>query len=764
MSNAASIGPGAPEVVEIVTPPAPRGALWMPVAGEEATGLLQILPDDSRARVRDEAADTLSRCVPPVEPSGSRTGLVIGYVQSGKTMSFTTLTAMARDNGIPIVVVVAGTSVPLSTQSQERLLRDLRLEARSDRKWIHFHNPRTTRRRQIADILADWRDESVPPSERQTVLITVMKQHTHLRALRNLLGALELHGLPALVVDDEADQASLNTEVNDGGQSTTYGLLLDLREALPQHTFLQYTATPQAPLLINIIDTLSPDFAQVLTPGDDYVGGRDFFLLHPELVRVIPPTEIPRPRHPLQETPESLLEAMRFFLLGVAAAYVQGRLQGNRSMLVHPSQRTLVHGRYHERVQATKELWHTVLSRGENDPDQRELVEDFRLTYDGLRATVPDLPEFEALMRQMVRAIRRTQVEEINARQGRTTEIVWRNSYSWILVGGQAMDRGFTVEGLTVTYMPRGAGVGNADTIQQRARFFGYKRSYLGYCRVYLESTVRDAYRHYVEHEENVRDQMQHWGETGRPLSEWRRAFFLDRHLKPTRDSVLDLDYIQGAFSNDWFTPRAPHDDDEVTAQNRATIAAFVSGLMFHPDEGHPDRTVSQRHMIAEGVSLQSVYADVLTQFRLQRPGDSNRLLGLCLQVERYLERHPNACCTVVHINGGEVRERGLNDEGEVAQLFQGAAPVEPRSRRGEVYPGDREIRAAHGVTLQIHNLRLRREGATVAEAVPTIAVFASEAVEQDWLVQRQSNAVTTTFNGVSATETGVLPDSGGAT
>ena len=71
---------------------------------------------------------------------------------------------------------------------------------------------------------------------------------------------------------------------------------------------------------------------------------------------------------------------------------------------------------------------------------------------------------------------------EINTRGNRRTpQINWGQSYSWILVGGQAMDRGFTVEGLTVTYMPRNLGIGNADTVQQRARFFGYKRAFLGH-------------------------------------------------------------------------------------------------------------------------------------------------------------------------------------------------------------------------------------------------------------------------------------------
>ena len=78
----------------------------------------------------------------------------------------------------------------------------------------------------------------------------------------------------------------------------------------------------------------------------------------------------------------------------------------------------------------------------------------------------------------------------------------------------------FTVEGLTVTYMPRGRGVGNADTVQQRARWFGYKAQYLGYCRVFLADATRDDYRSYVEHEKNVRNQLRTHRETGQSLRE----------------------------------------------------------------------------------------------------------------------------------------------------------------------------------------------------------------------------------------------------
>src|SRR5205814_1833111 len=88
------------ELVEIVSQPQASGARWQPAVGEETLELLESLgiPPTSRAHVRNEAVQVLSRCVPPTADSGAETGLIVGYVQSGKTMSFTTVAALARDN------------------------------------------------------------------------------------------------------------------------------------------------------------------------------------------------------------------------------------------------------------------------------------------------------------------------------------------------------------------------------------------------------------------------------------------------------------------------------------------------------------------------------------------------------------------------------------------------------------------------------------------------------------------------------------------
>ena len=133
-------------------------------------------------------------------------------------------------------------------------------------------------------------------------------------------------GVPTLIIDDESDQASLNTKaarikaglaaVTD--VSTTYKSILKLRDVLPHHSYLQYTATPQAMLLLAQTDFLNPNFAELVTPGDAYTGGIAFFRGDPGLIVDIPAAQVPTPSRPLNSPPKTLLEAFRSFLLVAA--------------------------------------------------------------------------------------------------------------------------------------------------------------------------------------------------------------------------------------------------------------------------------------------------------------------------------------------------------------------------------------------------------------------------------------------------------------
>ncbi|MBN9001411.1 MAG: hypothetical protein J0H75_04850, partial [Rhizobiales bacterium] len=519
------------------------GQRWQPYIRDEAVRLMEFkrLPSQAAGDIQQAAARILGFGQDPAH-DGQRTGLVVGYVQSGKTLSFTTVIALARDNDIPIVIVVAGTSVPLFEQTVGRLLGDLQVDAfDGPPRWLHVKNPDLGSRQIVENAIANWRNPNVPRTEKATLLLTVMKHHQRLDNLNTLLAGLDLTGVPAVIIDDEADQASLNNLINQGRESTTYGQLLSLIDRLPNHTFLQYTATPQAPLLINIADVLSPEFVDVLEPGEGYVGGVEFFGGNRQLTRVIPQQEIPSADNPLTDVPETLLQALRVFFTGVSAGRpTWGPDNPNRSMLVHPSRTTAEHFQYFSSIQAVQAEWVRLLGLPETDPDRSELIQLFREAYTDLQSTVgADLPAFEAIVARLRTDISETQVREVNRRPGnRSRDFNWRHAYAWILVGGQAMDRGFTVRELTVTYMPRGIGTGNADTLQQRARFFGYKRAYLGYCRIFLEAVVLGTYEGYVHHEEEMREELRGIRDRGEPLSNWKRRFILSDDLNPCRASV----------------------------------------------------------------------------------------------------------------------------------------------------------------------------------------------------------------------------------
>ncbi|MFA6597072.1 MAG: Z1 domain-containing protein [Ignavibacteriaceae bacterium] len=732
---------------------------WIPFVGDETNELLRSnskLVDVNRnlniagQRVRDEAYRIMKLCGNPNISTNNETGIVIGFVQSGKTLSFTTLTALARDNNYQLVILIAGTSELLLDQSTKRLRSDLRLESRFDRKWTLLQNPRRTEDREtIETTLAQWADQTFSEDRCRTLLITVMKQKDHLLNLRNLFSGLQLVGVPVLIIDDEGDQASLNTaarraarrgididDLTENDVSTVYRRITGLRSIFPHHTFLQYTATPQANLFINITDRLSPNFIKLLTPGEDYIGGIQFFQQNPELIVEIPLADIPVPSQPFNEVPGSLLRALQIFFLGVVADDVYIKNQRNRSMLVHPSRLQWDHNIYIGWVREICHSWQRLLS-GNDQEEKASLLAEFRIAYDELLASSGDsLPSFEKLTdHNLIHSIQYTQIVEVNTRQGPTPQIHWHDWYSWILIGGQSMDRGFTVEGLTVTYMPRNLGVNNADTILQRARFFGYKRGYLGFCRVYLPQVTIDAFNAIIEHEEDVRERLVEFDINNKHLNTWAREAVLDQMLNLTRSNVLYDDLDRDRFGNDWYRINAPHDTEAYIATNRIALFDYLSQreATFTENEGHENRTDVQKHLFAR-ISMRDCLENLLNKFKFTRDSDSATYSSLRGILKRYLEEHTTEQCLIYLMSANSLtdwkrRTRRLDRNDEIQQLFQGRNPLD-----GEIiYPGDSEIKNNSLLTVQIHLLDIKD---TTLTSVPTLAIWVPEHIGRDIIRQ----------------------------
>lgn len=715
---------------------------WNPKYGEETEKLLsKFFGNDIKAKdkVKEETYHIMQLCGNPENETNEDTGLVFGYVQSGKTLSFTTLTALARDNNYQIVIILAGISTNLVNQSYSRLLNDLNINKGGiQRKWVLLNNPtdpikKPQDKNTIKRELENWKKPNTPAHFKKTLLITVMKNTSHLKNLLSVLRQLDLSKVPTLIIDDEGDQASMNTKASSNARnaktdgihtelemSAIYGRIRNLKAILPHHTFIQYTATPQAPLFIHILDNLSPNFIQLLTPGEKYTGGIAFFLENHFIVRNIPYSEIYSEKKPFEEAPDSLKEAMRTFFLSVTSGRILGDGKGNpknRSMMVHPSRLVDEQDVYFEWVSNIKSFWSKILlGRKESDETRQELIIEFEKSYKDLKSNVSDLPAFETLLADLGHNISNTAVEQLNSRAGSSVD--WNSNYSFILVGGQAMDRGFTVEGLTITYMPRSKGVGNADTIQQRARFFGYKKDFLGHCRVYLDAENQHLFSEYVNHEEDIRKKLAEHKLTGLHLNEMKRSFVLSEMFKLTRKNVLSEDLTRSTFGNKWVRIKAPHDSEIIIKSNRNVYNNFLSKYkdLFTEDSGHKDRTDEQKHLVAK-ISLKDLFIDLLNDLKFTRQSDSTTYTSLKSVIDLYTDEFPPEDSFTYIIKKGNARTRRLDKRDEIQQLFQGKNP-----RTGEViYAGDEKIKSEDSVTVQIHNLDFRD---TEYENIITIAVW----------------------------------------
>ncbi len=199
---------------------------------------------------------------------------------------------------------------------------------------------------------------------------------------------------------------------------------------------------------------------------------------------------------------------------------------------------------------------------------------------------------------------------------------------------------------------------------------------------------------------------------------------------------MLAFDYMHGRISDDWISPRVLLAPDPVLEANRATVSGFLRGLAFEDDAGHADRTDVQRHQICENVPLRRGVEELLARMRITGTRDSQRNTGLLLQLSKALEDDPDEVCTIYRMSPTRRRERGVDKSGEVTNLFQGEFPVFPRERRGNIYPGDRDIRDDDRVTIQIHTLNLTRGDVVISENVPVVAVWVPARLARSWVAQ----------------------------
>ena len=673
-----------------------------------------------------ETKDILSHCTnPQIDTEQSITNLVFGYVQSGKTLSFTTLSAMANDNGFRIIIYFAGTKKNLLAQTTNRLRKDL-INNGENKEYYKLHENPT-----LNDIQKIKKELQI--STKPAVLITILKHHKYINELANIFNSLQLKPIlgnkGVLIIDDEADQASLNgyayknsknLEWEDNEFTTTYSSILNLKSSIPNHSYIQYTATPQGPLLISILDLLSPKYHTVLSPGKKYTGGKTFFIDRPELIITIPEEEtFNSKKNYLEKCPQTLIEALQIHLMNVALVVCILKKERFLSMMIHADKSQEVSKMFYTWVTNLIETWSEQINCEKNDLARIELLKQFKKLYsEVIRYYSPEdnyVPTFEDILPHLQDVILDTNTNLIISSE-KDINIDWEGYSSHILVGAEMLNRGFTVENLAVTYMPRySIGKSTADTIQQRCRFFGYKLNYLDWCRVYLPEEVILEYVDYIEHEEEMRK----WLKESSTLEEVEHLLLMSPRLNATRKNILSIDTVQSKLTG-WRKMNAFQTIDE-NIKFTENFLSRISSFVNDKDYGTPDRN----HRYAK-LPIQEVI-EFLSDFKFSNMPDSARKQAT-IRYLKYLSSKENTPLEHAYIiqmaYNGKPRERTFDEKTKrIRELHSGRSTVGK-----ETYPGDSNIKFEDSICIQIHKVQLKSDSIKWDNKIAyTLAIYYTE-------------------------------------
>ena len=621
---------------------------------------------------------------------GNSTVLALGYVQSGKTTSITALSAAAADRGFNVIVAILGSTLLLRDQNRTRVEDYLGLEENNYR-WVSFTelSPKRTPK-DISSWLA--RD--------RVILIPVLKNPRVINKVTAILEQVSLEGLKCLVIDDEADQASLNTQVKFDGESSTYTAIKNLRNVLPEHLYVQYTATPYAPLLLNPTDHLMPTHVEFLIPGHGYTGGREFFVDHAsKVLRQIPSGDEQNARTQITEIPQSLELALANFFVGAVHLYLDSKENAPISMLIHSTFKNDIQEKYKFLLDRYIENYKKLENKSEGDFAILIKSEMHRLYELGIPRVLA-----EDFWHTLDYVIKETHLWLVNSAT-EVKKVQWNLVPFHILIGGNKLDRGFTVEGLTVTYMNRPASE-QIDTIEQRARAFGYRTNLLPYCQFFATMRTINTLRGIVHTEDDLRANLRDTLDSGRTIAEWAHdiGLFLPPGTKPTRDSVLPP-LTNFNPDGDWFVLRKPFvGTDEKTENVYLLNKIGLLSAEFRNYQRMQLRTIE--------MPLRELIQELLMKWRLNYSSPGWR----AEEIIETLQRRPDldlSSYVLLMSNPDDAslpRQRKWVEDTGFVNLFQGADMRQDNP--GMNYLGDRkaglEQYGDDKVVLQVHHVNRR--------------------------------------------------------
>lgn len=492
--------------------------------------------------VSDEILDLLG------DPKSSypfqRRGLVLGDVQSGKTANYTAICNKAADTGYRVIIILTGTTENLRMQTQARL--DAEFSGRRSEEFFNsakkgavkftgvgvgrYGSEKEKRIASFTSVLSDFdkrilnSNDLALNSVTDPVIFVIKKNKRILNNLykwltdNNITAGTDKIMLPLLLIDDEADNASVNTKDPDTDPAAINGCIRKLLKCFSQASYLGITATPFANIFIDpdsddamYGDDLFPrDFIYSLAAPTNYIGAEQLFGeegRYKNTIEIIDSDEINDyfpPNHPkdmeVTQLPQSLYEALYYFILFNAVRDYRGDLTAHRSMLIHISRYTNVQNQIAAHINTwLRQVQDDIRNYSALPMEQSELngnLLNLHNIWDKYAFENRSHTNWENICHNYLnKSSAPIDVKAVNQSTSASSLDYMQHKEDGlrvIAVGGNSLSRGLTLEGLGVSYFYRNTQM--YDTLLQMGRWFGYRFNYDDICKIWLSREAEDWY------------------------------------------------------------------------------------------------------------------------------------------------------------------------------------------------------------------------------------------------------------------------------
>lgn len=580
------------------------------VARQQAADIVQRLVDSYEVGVATgevgaygsgKASDSLPR-------SGSGecpTALLYGKVQSGKTRAMIFTAAMCLDNGFRIVVVLTSDNVELVDQTSHRF------KVVDGPIWLNSNER------------SEWQADEQHIREhlhRNGLIVVCSKNGKHQDILIDFLRRINASDFPAVILDDEADQATPDTTRaarSRGGAgapayaSRTHRRIVrnekpdelgdSLRQTLRHNVYVQVTATPYALLLQRVDDPLRPAFTYIVEPGNGYTGG-DWYFSEAAVQDGIPPLSFVDANESAlisgatpATVPVGLQQSLSVFCLAAAHASSNSASGIPYTFLCHTSHRQQDHDHLRNLIGAFLSDLLSGLTSEPMTPSSRALMRAARKELAKTTVITDDM--FDQHLQWLRRRLINRNVAVVNAKGGDLTVRPGLN----FLIGGNILGRGLTLPNLLATYYLRAARAGQMDTMLQHARMFGYSGRHRGLIRVFLPRVLAQRFRDIVVTEQELRDYLSR-GDPSHPV-----PVRVVQNLRATRRNVLDTSSLSGYRPGQQVYPMEPEFEPHEIRGVHARITKTLEQDVFRG----PLPTRDWDFVVAELVCAKEIIASI---------------------------------------------------------------------------------------------------------------------------------------------------------